>query len=46
MMNTYPYIKNIEHEKVLKIADQVNADAGQVVSKTLAQNDTYEVILS
>lgn len=25
MMNTYPYIKNIEHEKVLKIADQVNA---------------------
>ena len=39
MMNTYPYIKNIEHEKILKIADQVNADAGQVVSKTLAQND-------
>lgn len=21
-MNAYPYIKNIEHEKVLKIADQ------------------------
>ena len=39
MMNTYPYIKNIEHEKVLKIADQVNADAGQVVSKTLAQGE-------
>ena len=29
MMNTYPYIKNIEHEKILKIADQVNADAGK-----------------
>ena len=28
-MNAYPYIKNIEHEKVLKIADQVNAEAGQ-----------------
>ena len=36
-MNAYPYIKNIVHEKVLKIADQVNADADQVVSKTLAQ---------
>lgn len=45
MMNTYPYIKNIEHEKVLKIADQVNADAGQVVSKTLAQNDFVSVTL-
>ena len=28
-------LQNIEHEKILKIADQVNADAGQVVSKTL-----------
>ena len=36
-MNAYPYIKNIDHEKVLKIADQVNADADQVVSKTLAK---------
>lgn len=45
MMNTYPYIKNIEHEKILKIADQVNADAGQVVSKTLAQNDFVSVTL-
>lgn len=45
MMNTYPYIKNIEHEKILKITDQVNADAGQVVSKTLAQNDFVSVTL-
>ena len=36
---------NIEHEKILKIADQVNADAGQVVSKTLAQNDFVSVTL-
>ncbi len=42
-MNAYPYIKNIVHEKVLKIADQVNADADQVVSKTLAQNDFVSV---
>ena len=36
-MNAYPYIKNIDHEKVLKIADQVNADADQndFVSVTL-----------
>lgn len=44
-MNQYPYIKNIDHEKVLKIADQVHADAGQVVSKTLAQNDFVSVTL-
>ena len=44
-MNAYPYVKNIEHEKVLKIADQVNAEAGQVVSKTLAQNDFVSVTL-
>ena len=37
--------KNIDHEKVLKIADQVNADADQVVSKTLAQNDFVSVTL-
>lgn len=45
IMNAYPYVKNIEHEKVLKIADQVNAEAGQVVSKTLAQNDFVSVTL-
>lgn len=44
-MNQYPYIKNFEHEKVLKLADQVHADAGQVVSKTLAQNDFVSVTL-
>ena len=34
-MNAYPYVKNIEHEIVLK----------QVVSKTLAQNDFVSVTL-
>ena len=33
------YIKNISHEEVLHLADQVSADKGQIVSKTLAQND-------
>ena len=32
------YIKNIEHEVVLSLAEQVEILKGQVVSKTLAQN--------
>ena len=32
------YIKNIEHETPLKIADEILYQPGQVVSKTLAQN--------
>ena len=39
------YIKNIEHEKVMKLADQVAIQPGQVVSKTLAQNDAVSVTL-
>ena len=35
------YIKNISHEEVLHLADQVSADKGQIVSKTLAQNDHF-----
>lgn len=45
MMNAYPYVKNIEHEKVVTLAAQVNAEDGQVVSKTLAQNDFVSVTL-
>lgn len=45
IMNTYPYIKNIRHEEILKLADQVHAEEGQVVSKTLAQNDYVSVTL-
>lgn len=39
------YIKNIEHEKVLVLANEVMADQGQVVSKTLAQNPAVSVTL-
>jgi quercetin dioxygenase-like cupin family protein len=39
------YIKNIEHEKVLRFADEISASTGQVVSKTLAQNDSVSVTL-
>ena len=40
-----PYIKNIEHEKVVDLADEVEYMPGQVVSKTLAQNDAVSVTL-
>lgn len=33
-----PYIKNMTHEEVLPLAQQIDAQPGQVVSKTLAQN--------
>lgn len=39
------YIKNIEQEKVLALAGEVSAQPGQVVSKTLAQNDALSVTL-
>ena len=32
-------LKNIAQEQVLPLAQQVEAEAGQIVSKTLAQND-------
>ena len=41
----YPYIKNITHEKVQSLAGLVNAEDGQIVSKTLAQNDALSVTL-
>lgn len=37
------YIKNINHEEVLKMSDLVQAEEGQVVSKTLAQNDALSI---
>ena len=39
------YIKNMEPETVLNLADQVSVLPGQVVSKTLAQNDAVSVTL-
>lgn len=39
------YIKNIEHEKVLPLAEEVSVQPGQIVSKTLAQNEAVSVTL-
>lgn len=39
------FIKNMEHETVLKLAEQVTTLPGQVVSKTLAQNSAVSVTL-
>ena len=39
------YIKNIDHEKVLRLADEIAVQPGQIVSKTLAQNDAVSVTL-
>lgn len=40
-----PYIKNISHEEVLALSEQVSVQPGQVVSKTLAQNPYVSVTL-
>ena len=39
------YIKNIEHETVVKLAELVSVQPGQVVSKTLAQNKAVSMTL-
>lgn len=39
------YIKNIKQEEVLRLADETEVQAGQVVSKTLAQNSAVSVTL-
>lgn len=39
------FIKNMEHEKVVELAGQVQIQPGQVVSKTLVQNDAVSVTL-
>lgn len=39
------FIKNIAHDKVLKLADEIAVQPGQIVSKTLAQNDAVSVTL-
>lgn len=40
-----PYLKNIAHEKVLKLSEEILVAPGQVVSKTLAQNPAVSVTL-
>ncbi|GKH34217.1 cupin domain-containing protein [Muricomes sp. OA1] len=39
------HIKNIDHETVLSLTELVDAQPGQIVSKTLAQNDYVSVTL-
>ncbi len=39
------FIKNIDHETVLKLTDLVSIQSGQVVSKTLTQNKAVSVTL-
>ena len=39
------YIKNIEQDPVLSLAGQVEAQPGQIVSRTLAQNRAVSVTL-
>lgn len=39
------YIKNIEHEKVLPLVNEISVQPGQIVSKTLAQNEVVSVTL-
>lgn len=39
------YIKNLEHEKVVKLAEELQVQPGQVISKTLAQNDAVSITL-
>ena len=39
------FIKNIAHETVLNLADQIHAEPGQIVSKTLAQNKAVSLTL-
>ena len=40
------FIKNIPHEQITTLASQVEVQAGQVVSKTLAQNDALSIKLN
>ena len=39
------FIKNIEHEEIVRLADEISANTGQVVSKTLAQNKAVSLTL-
>ena len=41
----YPFIKNINHEQVVRLSGQVEIQPGQVVSKTLAQNKAVSITL-
>ena len=40
-----PYIKNLPPEQVVSLAGQVSAQPGQIVSRTLAQNEAVSLTL-
>ena len=44
-MGIRSFIKNITHEEVLNIASQVSIQEGQIVSKTLVQNESVSITL-
>ena len=39
------YLQHIEHERLLRLAEQISAGPGQVVSKTLVQNGAVGITL-
>ena len=39
------YLQHIEHERILRLAEQISAGPGQVVSKTLVQNGAVGITL-
>lgn len=39
------YIKNIDHDKVLTLTEEISVQQGQIISKTLAQNEAVSVTL-
>lgn len=45
MENTAKQIRNMEYATVMAFADQVDYQSGQIVSKTLAQNDHHSLTL-
>jgi len=44
-MDSKVYVRNLPQEKVLPLADQIESKEGQIVSKTLAQNDALSITL-
>jgi quercetin dioxygenase-like cupin family protein len=42
---TEKFIKNIKHEEIVMLSDLVQANEGQIVSKTLAQNEALSITL-
>ncbi len=40
-----PYLKNIEHRQALRLPELVEYQPGQIISRTLAQNDAVSMTL-